>query len=168
MAVVQEQSNAMKDTTDQIKQLAATVENLTKWQPQPQSQPQSMELRLPNLVLLELTSKEPLDSFRKRILSFLITLNVPVQYWLTDLKQQCQKDSCAYDALNSAHKEHQKLLGPDVRKAGPAEYKALFAACVQDLQDKRGIPKDQQIHELLETYYTMKQHPAETFANFAH
>ena len=33
-AVVQEQSNAMKDATDQIKQLAATVENLTKSQPQ--------------------------------------------------------------------------------------------------------------------------------------
>ena len=44
-AVVQEQSNAMKDTTDQIKQLAATVENLMKSQPQPQS----MGLRLPNL-----------------------------------------------------------------------------------------------------------------------
>ena len=46
-AVVQEQSNAMKDTTDQIKQFAATVENLTR--SQPQSQPQSMGLRLPNL-----------------------------------------------------------------------------------------------------------------------
>ena len=46
-AVVQEQSNAMKDTTDQIKQLATTVENLTK--SQPQSQPQSMGLRLPIL-----------------------------------------------------------------------------------------------------------------------
>ena len=46
-AVVQEQSNAMKDTTDQIKQLATTVENLTK--SQSQSQPQSMGLRLPIL-----------------------------------------------------------------------------------------------------------------------
>ena len=46
-AVVQEQSNAMKYTTDQIKQLAATVKNLMK--SQPQSQPQSMGLRLPNL-----------------------------------------------------------------------------------------------------------------------
>ena len=163
-AVVQEQSNAMKDTTDQIKQLAATVENLTKSQPQSQS----MGLHLPNLVLPGFTGKEPLDSFLERIQSLLITSNVPVQYWLTYLKQQCQKDSRAYDALNSAHEEHQKLLGPYVTKAGSAEYKALFAACVQDLQDKRGIPKDQQICELLETYYTMKQHPVETVADFAH
>ena len=153
MAVVQEQSNAMKDTTDQIKQLAATVENLTK--SQPQSQPQSMGLRLPNLVLPEFTGKEPLDCFLERIQSLLITSNVSIQYWLTYLTLQCQKDSRAYDALNSAHEEHQKMLGPDVMKAGPAEYKALFAACVQDLQDKRGIPKDQQICELLETYYLM-------------
>ena len=59
-------------------------------------------------------------------------------------------------------------MGPDVTKAGPAEYKALFAACVNDLQDKSGIPKDQQIRELLETYYTMKQNPGETIADFAH
>ena len=124
-AVVQEQSNAMKDATDHIKQLAATMENLTK--SQPQSQPQSMGLRLPNMVLPEFTGKEPLDRFFERIQSLLITSNVPVQYWLTYLKQQCQKDSRAYDALNSAHEEHQKLLGPDVTKASPAEYKALFA-----------------------------------------
>ena len=66
-AVVQEQSSAMKDTTDQIKKLAATVENLTK--SQPQSQPQSMGLRLPNLVLPELTGKEPLDRFLERFQS---------------------------------------------------------------------------------------------------
>ena len=84
-AVVQEQSNAMKDTTDQIKQLAETVEHLTKSQPQPQS----MGLRLPHLVLPEFTDKEPLDRFLERIQSLLITANVPVQYWLTYLKQQC-------------------------------------------------------------------------------
>ena len=77
MAVVQEQSNAMKDATDQIKQLAATVENLTK--SQPQSQRQSMGLRLPNLVLPEFTGREPLDRFLERIQSLLITSNVPVQ-----------------------------------------------------------------------------------------
>ena len=97
-AVVQEQSNAMKDTTDQIKQLAATVENLTK--SHPQSQPQSMALCLPNLVLPDFTGKEPLDRLLERIQSLLITSNVPVQYWLTYLKQQCRKDSRAYDALN--------------------------------------------------------------------
>ena len=87
--MVQEQSNAMKDTTDQIKLPAATVEKLMKSQPQSQS----MGLRLHNLVLPEFTGKEPLNSFLKRIQSLLITPNVPVQYWLTYLKQQCQKDS---------------------------------------------------------------------------
>ena len=59
-AVVQEQSNAMKDTTDQIKQLAATVENLTK------SQQQSMGLRLPNLVSPEFTGKRAPGSFSQK------------------------------------------------------------------------------------------------------
>ena len=75
-ALVQEQSNAMKNTTDQIKQLPVSVENLMK----SQSQPQSMGLRLPNFMLPEFTGKEPLDRFLKRIQSLLITSNVPVQY----------------------------------------------------------------------------------------
>ena len=75
--VVQEQNQAIKKTSDQIIQLATTVENLTNVQPQPlpqsQPQPQSMRLRLPKLVLPEFTGKEPLDPFLKRIQNLLVT-----------------------------------------------------------------------------------------------
>ena len=124
-----------------------------------------MGLRLPNLVLPEFTGKEPLDRFLERIQNLLITSNVPVQYWLTFVKQQCQKDSRAFDDLSSAQEKQVKLLGEDVTKAGPAEYKAHFAACIETLKEKCGIPKDQQIRELLETYYTMKQNPTERVAH---
>ena len=87
---------------------------------------------------------------------------------MTFVKQQCQKDSRAFDSLSSAQEKHVKLLGEDVTKAGPAEYKAHFAACIETLKEKRGIPKDQQIRQLLETYHTMKQNPTESVADFAH
>ena len=51
ISVVQEQSNAMKATSDQIEHLAITVENLTKVQQAPVPSSQSPGLRLPNLVL---------------------------------------------------------------------------------------------------------------------
>ena len=47
-SVVQEQSNAMKATSDQIQHLAITVENLTKVQQAPVPSSQSPGLRLPN------------------------------------------------------------------------------------------------------------------------
>ena len=50
-SVVQEQSNAMKATSDQIQHLAITVEKLTKVQQAPVPSSQSPGLRLPNLVL---------------------------------------------------------------------------------------------------------------------
>ena len=123
-AVVQEQSNAVKDTIDQIKQLAETVENVMKSQPQPQS----MGLRLPHLVLPEFTDKEPLESFLKRIQSLLITSNVPGSI-LADLFKTAvpKRLACVRPAELGTH---QKLLVPDITKAGPAEYKALFAAYV--------------------------------------
>ena len=60
-AVVQEQSNAMKDTTDQIKQLAATVENLMK----SQSQPQSMDYVCPIWCYRNSLAKSPWIVFSK-------------------------------------------------------------------------------------------------------
>ena len=167
--VVQQQNQAMKNTSDQIKQLATTVENLTKVQPQPlpqsRPQPQSRGLRLSNLVSPEFTGKEPRDRFLERIQILLVTSNVPLQCWLTFVKQQCQKESRAFNTLTWAQEKHVKLIGEDVAKAGPTEYNAH---CIETLKEKRGLPKDQQIHELLETYYTMKQNPRESVADFAH
>ena len=102
-------------------------------------------LRLPNLVLPEFTCKEPLDRFLDHLQNLLVSSNVPRQYWITYSKQQCIKDSRAYDTLVSAEKAHEKLLGPDFSKASDNKFKLHFAACVKTLQKKRGKPREQQI-----------------------
>ena len=158
-AVVQSHTDSMKTTNTQIQQLAATVENLTKAQPTQSKPTLNAGLRLPNLVLPEFTGKEPLDRFLDHFQNLLISPNVPAQYWLTYLKQQYIKDSRAYDALVSAEDTHAKLLGPDVSKASDHDFKQHFEACVNTLQDKRRKPRDQQIRDLLSTYYVMRQHP---------
>ena len=146
----------MKTTSDQIQHLAITVEKLTKVQQAPVPSSQSPGLRLPNLVLPEYTGKEPLDRFLEQIESLLVSSAVPTKHWITYLKQQCQKDARAYDALNSSHQTHLHLLGPDFSKTADAEFKQHFDQCVKTLSEKRGKPRDQQIRELLEAYYTMR------------
>ena len=116
-------------------------------------------LRLPNLVLPEFTGKEPSDCFLDHLHNLLISSNVPTQYWLTYLKQKCSKDSRAYDALVSAEDTYAKLLGPDVIKASDHDNKQHFEACANTLREKRAKPRDQQIRDLLSTYYVMCQHP---------
>ena len=90
-SVVQEQSNALKATSDQIQHLAITVENLTKVQQAPVPSSQSPGLCLPNLILPEYTGKEPLDRFLEQIESLLVSSAVPTKHWITYLKQQCPK-----------------------------------------------------------------------------
>ena len=53
-------------------------------------------------------------------------------------------------------------------KVADPEFKKLFDEYVKCLQDKRRKPKDEQICELLELYYTMTQGSKETVADFAH
>ena len=115
--IVQKQVDSMKSTDTQIQQLASTVENLAKSQPTP-SKPTIVNsgLRLPNLVLPEFTGKEPLDRFLDHLQNLLVSSKVPRQYWITYLKQQCIKDSSAYDALVSAEQAHQDLLGSELVK----------------------------------------------------
>ena len=158
----------MKATSDQIQHLAITVENLTKVQQVPVPSSQSPGLRLPNLVLPEYTGKEPLDRFLEQIESLLVSSAVPTKHWIIYLKQQCQKDTRAYDALNSAHQTHLHLLGTDLSKTADAEFKQHFDQCVKTLREKRGKPRDQQIRDLLETYYTMQQNRHESVGDFAH
>ena len=157
--IVQKQVDSMKSTDTQIQQLASTVENLAKTQPTP-SKPAIVNsgLRLPNLVLPEFTGKQPLDRFLDHLQNLLVSSNVPRQYWITYLKQ-CIKDSRAYDALVSVEQAHEKLLGSDVSKASDNELKLHFEACVKTLKEKRGKPREQQIRDLLSSYYVMHQHP---------
>ena len=115
--IVQKQVDSMKSTDTQIQQLASTVENLAKSQPTP-SKPTIVNsgLRLLNLVLPEFTGEEPLDRFLDHLQNLLVSSKVPRQYWITYLKQQCIKDSRAYDALVSAEQAHQDLLGSELVK----------------------------------------------------
>ena len=106
--------------------------------------------------------------FLTQLESILKASGVPTQYWLTYLKQQTQKDSCAFDAICEAETSNIKLLGEDPSKASPDEFLHLYETCVTALKAKRGKPRDQQLRELLCAYYTMRQQNDESVADFAH
>ena len=59
-------------------------------------------------------------------------------------------------------------MGPDVIKASDNEFKLHFEASVKTLKEKRGKPRDQQIRDLLLSYYVMHKHPNEIVADFAY
>ena len=161
------QNTAMKETTAQLKQLSETVVTLT--QSLPPAGPTGTSLRLPNLVLPKYTGKEHLDRFLEQLQTIFQSSDVPAKFCLTYLKQQTQQDSPAYDAICTAEKEHAaKILGPDPSKTSPAEFAKLYKQCVAALKLKRGKPRDQQLRELLGTYYTMSQARDESVADFAH
>ena len=102
--------------------------------------------------------------------SVLQSPGVPVKFYLTFLKQQCQKDLRAYDALLelAAESEHLKEFGEEPSKSSESEHHQYYSKCVATLKAKRGVPTDQQIGELLGQYYTMKQQPRESVADFSH
>ena len=161
------QNTAMQEITAQLKQLSETVATLT--QSLPPAGPTGTSLRLPNLVLPKYTGKEHLDRFLEQSQTIFQSSDVPAKFWLTYLKQQTQQDSRAYDAICTAEKEHAaKILGPDPSKTSPAEFAKLYKQCVAALKLKRGKPRDQQLRELLGTYYTMSQARDESVADFAH
>ena len=161
------QNTAMKETTAQLKKLSETVATLT--QSLPPAGPTGTSLRLPNLVLPKYTGKEHLDRFLEQLQTIFQSSDVPAKFWLTYLKQQTQQDSRAYDAICTAEKEHAaKILGPDPSKTSPAEFAKLYKQCVDALKLKHGKPRDQQLRELLGTYYTVSQARDESVADFAH
>ena len=84
------------------------------------------------------------------------------------LKQQCQYDIRSFDIITHAEKEHCPKVIADPEKASPSEFKAYFDTIKQILLQRRGIPKEQQIRELLAEYYRMVQAPQELVSDFAH
>ena len=48
------------------------------------------------------------------------------------------------------------------------EFLAFHEECVTLLRSNRGVPKEQQIRELLATYYSMHQNPDESVSDFVH
>ena len=174
-ALIHDLANVVKDqqyfnaellhaTHGQLQSLTQTVESLSRRiiDLPPKS---SDGLRLPNIQLPEYTGQENLDRFLLQLHGIFRASAIPAKHWLTYLKQQCQKDPRAYDALIEAES---KYLRDDWSKASSDDYKHVYDECVKFLQLKRGKPKDQRIRELLSIYYTMKQQPNETVADFAH
>ena len=165
--VVHQQHQSQKDTARHLQGLVTTVEQLTQTL-NPKVSASTQGLRLPNLVLPEYTSKTDLDRFLDQIQHLLETSGVHPKFWVTLIKQQCQKDSRAYDALSESEKLHQAILGPDLAKTSEDEYHTYFTECVKTLREKRGKPRDTQIRELLATYYTIHQQSLESVADFSH
>ena len=57
--------------------------------------------------------KQPLERFINQMESLLRPSGVPFKFWTTYFKQQCQKDSRAYDALAEAETSFAAILGSD-------------------------------------------------------
>ena len=160
---------AMEKTHEQLTQLYQSVDILSKALLKSSASlgaSQAQGIRLPNVTLPEYAGKQNIDRFLTQMESLLKSSAVPVKFWLTYLKQQCQKDSRAYDALLEAEKKYSKTFDPV--KASDDEHYMHFTNCIALLKEKRGIPRDQQIRDLLSQYYTIKQAQRESVADFSH
>ena len=87
---------------------------------------------------------------------------------MNHLKQHCQYDIRSFDIIFNAEKEHFPKLIADPEKVSPSEFKAYFDTIKQILLQRRGIPKEQQIRELLAEFCRMIQGPQELLSDFAH
>ena len=64
-----------------------------------------------NLIVNEYTGKQPLKRVINQMESLLRLSGVPFKFWTTYFKEQCQKDSRAYDALAEAETSFAATLG---------------------------------------------------------
>ena len=165
--VVKEQQAASKDTfsttQQQIQDLSAAVQALSDTVAT--SGASNSTLRLPQLTLPEFTGREDLNRFAEQLTNVLASSGVSAKFWFTYLKQQCRKDARAFDIIcnyetTNASKIHDKTSND--------EYLAFYDKCLTRLTTQRGIPKEQQIRQLLSTYYSMSQQKLESVADFAH
>ena len=151
-------------TQDQIQELSQAVAELST-SVRTQSSNSASTLRLPPLSLPEFSGGECLDRFLDQISQVLSSSNVDPRFWIPYLKQQCQKDSRAFDIISSFEAVNKAKIST---KTSKDEFLALYATCRQTLRAQRGIPIDQQIRTLLATYYSMHQNPSESVSNFSH
>ena len=166
-SVVKEQQIAAKDvssqTQQQIQDLSHAVHELS--QSVRTKDVSHSSLRLPQLTLPEFTGKENLDRFAEQLTNVLSSSGVAAKFWFTYLKQQCRKDVrafdivCTYETTNAA-KIHEKTSND--------EFITFYDNCLRQLTAQRGVPKEQQIRQLLSTYYSMSQHAKESVVDFSH
>ena len=108
----------MKATNEHISNLTATVEGLSKQIPKSEAT-NDQGLRLPNLI-----------RFINQMESLLRSSGVPFKFWTTYFKQQCQKDSRAYDALAEAETSFAATLGSHTSKTTEDQYKNHYEQCI--------------------------------------
>ena len=147
------QNAANKSRADELAQLTSAVRDLSDFVGQ-SSRGHSAALRLPNLTLPEFTGSEDLDRFLEQFTHVLKSSGADVKHYLTYLKQQCRKDTRAFDILCNFESTSLPQLSTS---PSAADYLSFYENAVRTLQSQRGIPKDQQIRSLLATYYTMSQ-----------
>ena len=157
------QNEASKAAAEQLSVLSKAVADLSQTVAALKPPSSSTASRLPNLSLPNFTGKEDLDRFAEQLTAVLHSSGVPPFQWLPYLKQQVAKDAYAYDIICS---QESKSSCPSL-DASADDHRQWFEVCLRVLLDQRGVPRDQPIHQLLSTYYTMAQGQAETVADFA-
>ena len=100
---------------------------------------------------------QKLERFPEHFTGIIKTSAISPRHYVAYLKQQCQQDIRAFDIIAAAEKEFTAKLLKDPEKASPEEHQAYFDAMKNALLSQRGIPKEQQIRELLKEYYEMRQ-----------
>ena len=108
---------------------------------------------------------ENLNQFTEQLTNDLTSSSVSAKFWFTYPKQQCRNDVRAFDIICNYETTHASKIN---EKTSNAEYPDFYRKCLACLTTQYGVPKDQQIHQLLSTYYSMSQQQMESVADFAH
>ena len=166
--VVKSSHDAQKTQQEEIRALADSMKDLATSTAKTTSAPPGLRLPPVNLPVFKGDPQDKLERFLENFVSIISTSNISPQYYVPYLKQQCQYDIRSFDIITHAEKEHFPKLIADPEKASPSEFKAYFDTIKQVLLQRRGIPKEQQIRELLAEYYRMVQGPEELVSDFAH
>ncbi len=103
--------------------------------------------------------------FCEQLTQVLSSSNISTKFWIPYLKQQCQKDSRAFDIVCSFELSNVNSIST---KTSNEEFRSLYHECIATLCTQRGIPKEQQVRNLLATYYDMRQNPNESVSHFSH
>ena len=147
---VKDQQIASKDSflknQQQIKDLSTAVQAISKTLGTKNAS--STRLRLPQLTLPKYTGWENLDRFADQLINVLSSSGVAAKFWLTYLKQQCRNDAHSFDIICNFDATHASKLS---EKTSQAEYLQLYDQCLTLFTRQRGVPKEQQIRQLLST-----------------
>ena len=166
--VVKSSHDAQKTQQEEIRALADSMKDLATSTAKTTSAPSGLRLPPVNLPVFKGDPQDKLERFLENFVSIISTSNISPRYYVPYLKQQCQYDIRSFDIITHAEKEHFPKLIADPEKASSSEFKAYFDTIKQILLQRRGIPKEQLIRELLAEYYRMVQGPQELVSDFAH